>query len=726
MPIEVPNLDDQDFEAILAEALRRIPVHTPEWTNYAVESDPGTTLVQLFAFIAENINYRANRVPEKNRLQFLQLLGLGLQPAVPAEGLVAVTNERGALDPVALDEGARFGAGDVRFASLEPLNVLPVESLVVVKQEPESGADAVEAEEVTELYAELDRALNLNSEQSYSFYHSIVVEDPTPTDPAPEVVVAETVGRSVYVALLAREGAGLDDVRAAIGGETLHLGTAPASAAAASSVGPRPLSEIEEPRAQLAVQLWNGNVKQPGWRPLSTSSRVDLLENPGVIQVLLPPAPELPSWSFDEAGAEGKGALPPLVQDEALAARIVAWLRVRPIGGNDTDEGLDWRLRWMGVNAVPVRQSVRVADELVGTATGEPDQVFQLAHGPVHPEGIIVATKLGASPRELWRPTKDLVSEGPEDFVFELDPEARTLAFGDGQRGRRPAVGARVLVTYTYGGGAQGNVGIGKVESSPELALQGGFAIANPLPMVGGGEAESTADGERGVAASVRHRDRLVTVEDFRDIAARTPGVDVARVEVLPLFDPGSGDNRPGAVSVVVVPEAAEVFPSPDSTFLSTICRHLEPRRLVTTELHVLGPDYVDLSIAVGIQVRSGKSRELVKDAVRAALLSYLAPAGEDGPEGNGWPLYREVLALELEAVAARVPGVRLVQEFKLGDGAGTAIDAQLTLTGAQLPRVIAIGVQEGSAEDLPELLDATGDVLTDEPVGIPVIPKTC
>ena len=36
-----------------ADALARIPVHTPEWTNFH-HADPGVTLLELFAFLAES------------------------------------------------------------------------------------------------------------------------------------------------------------------------------------------------------------------------------------------------------------------------------------------------------------------------------------------------------------------------------------------------------------------------------------------------------------------------------------------------------------------------------------------------------------------------------------------------------------------------------------------------------------------------------------------------
>ena len=59
------KLDDRTFEQLVAEAKRRIPGYTPEWTDLN-DSDPGMTLVQLFAWLSEMIIWRLNRVPEKN------------------------------------------------------------------------------------------------------------------------------------------------------------------------------------------------------------------------------------------------------------------------------------------------------------------------------------------------------------------------------------------------------------------------------------------------------------------------------------------------------------------------------------------------------------------------------------------------------------------------------------------------------------------------------------
>ncbi|WP_287325457.1 hypothetical protein [Okeania sp. SIO1F9] len=73
MPIELPNLDDRTYDDLVQEALSMIPTYAPEWTNHN-PSDPGITLIELFAYLTEMLLYRQNRVTEKNMLKFVKLL----------------------------------------------------------------------------------------------------------------------------------------------------------------------------------------------------------------------------------------------------------------------------------------------------------------------------------------------------------------------------------------------------------------------------------------------------------------------------------------------------------------------------------------------------------------------------------------------------------------------------------------------------------------------------
>src|SRR5258705_2586817 len=104
MPLQIPNLDNRTYQELLDQTLARIPVHNPEWTNFN-KSDPGVTLLELFAFLTENLLYRANLIPERNRVKFLQLLGVPLRPASSAIGLASFTNDRGPLQTITLNAG---------------------------------------------------------------------------------------------------------------------------------------------------------------------------------------------------------------------------------------------------------------------------------------------------------------------------------------------------------------------------------------------------------------------------------------------------------------------------------------------------------------------------------------------------------------------------------------------------------------------------------------------
>lgn len=78
MSLPLQNLDNITFEDLVKEAKSLIPVYSPEWTNFNI-SDPGITLIELFAWLCEMIMYRIDQVPEQNYKHFLNLLGIKLE-----------------------------------------------------------------------------------------------------------------------------------------------------------------------------------------------------------------------------------------------------------------------------------------------------------------------------------------------------------------------------------------------------------------------------------------------------------------------------------------------------------------------------------------------------------------------------------------------------------------------------------------------------------------------
>src|SRR5688572_3301407 len=84
MPLPAPALDDRRFQQIVDEAKIRIGRYCPEWTDHNV-SDPGVALIELFAWMTDMLLYRANQVPDKVYIKFLEFIGMRLAPPRAAQ-----------------------------------------------------------------------------------------------------------------------------------------------------------------------------------------------------------------------------------------------------------------------------------------------------------------------------------------------------------------------------------------------------------------------------------------------------------------------------------------------------------------------------------------------------------------------------------------------------------------------------------------------------------------
>lgn len=735
MPIEVPRIDDRSYREILNEALARIRVHNPEWTNFN-ESDPGVTLLELFAFMTESLLYRSNQIPERNRRKFLTLLGVPLLPAGCARGIVTFTNARGRLESFTLGDDLEVLAGQVPFRTQQALDVLPVEAKVYYKAPLSPEREAEVRALYTQLYGGIEEG------QPLGFYQTTPLEPPVDAASIGHVDLgADTVDGALWVALLARPGEDPEEVRPVIAGRVLNLGILPALDAEGRALYPVG-SGVDDPRPGLVFELATDRRDErtgvPVFQRLEAQPEGDLLQEPGVVSLRLPDRDGLRVWEVTEPLEQGTGSLPPSLEETEEEGRVVTWLRIR-LPQREAGSGLRARIGWVGINAATVVQQAKVPSETVGRGTGEAHQTFDLVHGNVIPESVQVEVD-----GEAWSYIDDLLAAGSEVSVvakgaspgsiaaaqkparvFTVDPEAGRIAFGDGLRGARPPRDALIRVRYAYGGGIQGNVGIGAINKGP--GLPSGVQVINPLPTWGGGDAESVDEAEQKIPRAFRHKDRLVSKEDFVEIAARTPGVEIGRLEVLPTFHPDLPEiQTPGVVTVLAIPRHDRVQPDaprPDRLFLDAICRHLEPRRLVTTEVHVRGPRYRPVSVSVGIEAAAGSAFPVVRDRVARALKRFLSPL-VGGREGTGWPRDKSVIAKELWAEAARVDGVAYVNELFLFNEAGASVE-EIPLRGLELPRLQEVVVAQGEAEPLG------GPADSDESPGgglfpVPVPPDAC
>src|SRR5262249_61347569 len=78
----MPKLDEREVVQLVAELLARRPGYVPEWSPSA--SGPDAALVQIAARFWQAIIQRLNQAQGKNKLAFLDTLGIQLIPAQAA------------------------------------------------------------------------------------------------------------------------------------------------------------------------------------------------------------------------------------------------------------------------------------------------------------------------------------------------------------------------------------------------------------------------------------------------------------------------------------------------------------------------------------------------------------------------------------------------------------------------------------------------------------------
>lgn len=761
MPIQPPSLDDRGFDDLVAELLARIPAHTPEWTDPR-PGDPGRTVLELFAWLADTLLYRVNLTPEKQRLAFLRLLGLPLKPAVAAEGWISLSHSQPddqrcyQLKPLAGVSG-----GPVPVETRTEVSVLPLELQVYGKE----ILTAAEANRYSTVVAGLASLYDLPANRARPYFTQ-------PIFPGGQVEAAgynagtRTVDGCFWLALLAADqGDGVKQERfnrsllASLGGEDareslLSIGVLPTLALPPdfSDFGARlrvpHVWEISGP------ELPRGEPRYQPLRVVEDSS--EGLLRPGIVRLALPGGGQIGvpgSNDVRQFVRAGVGNFPPRLDDAVTAGRLLAWIRLRPLApasaSGTAAPGLqppDLDLSWLGINVVAVDQRRTLRGVVVGQSTGDADQEFPLPGQSVEPESLEIEVEETGG-YQPWRRIDSLDLAGRDDAVYSLDSEAGLIRFGDGLRGRIPEFSRRIRVArLRAGGGREGNLPAGTLKGLNAEAVSGEIVsdklrVRQPLPLAGGEEAESLAAAEQRIPALLRHRDRAVTAEDYRSLAAETPGVRLGRVELLPRFKPQQRNTSvPGVVSVLVLPQPERRLPPnprPDRPTLERVHSWLDQRRPLATELYVIGCEYIPLAVGVGVEVQSGFGQSAVLQGVTEALRTFLWPLAPGGQDGQGWPLGRRVRERELEVVVARVAGVAVVRGVGLFSREGPAADwrglpsspdqgAELPLQGWQLPELLAVVVSVGPPPPSLEVSAGSSGQATGADVAIPIMPEVC
>jgi predicted phage baseplate assembly protein len=442
------------------------------------------------------------------------------------------------------------------------------------------------------------------------------------------------------------------------------------SAEPTDAQGPVPLAlGGNEDNPRLSWEYFNGQT----WHTLIVLDETDALRRSGLLEVL-PPADFASSTEFG-------------------LRRY--WLRVRWVSGAYRVEP---RLQRVLLNTTLATQTRTLGNEILGSGNGTAGQIFRTVQAPVLPgqqlevrepelpaaeeqealrqapgeAGIASVLDAAGRPREVWirwQEVPDFYGSGPHDRHYVLDHLNGEVRFGDGLHGRIPPVdtGNIRMTRYQIGGGATGNRPANTVV---QLLTTVPFvdSVINPEPATGGADMETLeALRERGPTL-LRHRHRVVTLEDYEDLA-KMASPAVARAKCVPLrdlvADPLGQFSRPGAVSVIVVPQATAARPLPSRELLRRVQDYLEANVLPTATIAVVGPLYITVSVSVELTLVALQGASAVEQAVQQALARFLHPL-TGGPQGTGWAFGRQPQKSDFYALLEAIAGVDYVRTLEV------------------------------------------------------------
>ncbi|MBU2876693.1 putative baseplate assembly protein [Aliiglaciecola lipolytica] len=729
MSLNKPILDDRSYQQIRDELIARIPVYAPEWTDHN-PSDPGIALIELFSYLTENLLYRFNQIPDSTKIEFLRLLQIPLKSAYPATAMLSLSTKE--PQGVAAKLASQASAGDLKFTTLQEVHVLPVSALGVLKV-----IDQVPDEDSEEGIFYQQAAASVDASATQPYHTETIWQD----EPGLSRDMNSSVDGILWVAILAEKAIETELIKQNLLAHPkapllLNIGFIPEIRleddldhhSADFALRFRcPGEGMQATGSPVSWQISTGRINsqnKPIYYPLQIQGdTTNGLEKEGVVRLQMPTEQQNMSvYQLDDVNMQGVGDFPPILDDDTQS-RVICWLRA--FRNDDTAIG---KITFIGANTTLAEQAVQGKSEFIGTGNGQPNQVYALNHQQVLANSVRLQVEEPQGWTD-WHEVEGFYASTESDRHFMLDKQGGQIRFGTGINGAVVQIGQRVrVIQYRYGGGRVGNVAaaaINKLVANPLVK------VSNPLNAYGGTDAETLEAALERIPSELRRRNRAVTRSDFKELALQAPGADLARAEVLPRYHPQLPQlESAGVVSVVVWPKEDKHNPNaplPNKNQLRSVCRFLDARRLITTEIYVLPPKYVPVAIAVGVKVKNGFGIDAVRHWVELALRQFLAPLPPYGPGGHGWPLGRRVHNAELEAAAHQVEGVEYLEGLELvgWDSAGNEIPNTVTLQKNEVPELIAITVENGPITLSPgEIISPTeSDAIA---VPVPVIKEVC
>jgi hypothetical protein len=118
--------------------------------------------------------------------------------------------------------------------------------------------------------------------------------------------------------------------------------------------------------------------------------------------------------------------------------------------------------------------------------------------------------------------------------------------------------------------------------------------------------------------------------------------------------------DRPGHISLLFVPGDPWITDGELQSIRERIKEYVEPRRLLTSRLHVVGPRYVGAGIRIRADLSAGFIPAVVEQRIRLDLERFF-DVRHGGEDHSGWPLGRSVYTADIYRRVGTIAGVSRV-----------------------------------------------------------------
>lgn len=630
MTLTVPKLDDRHFQDLVDEAKKRIPHYCKEWTDHNV-SDPGVTLIELFAWMTDILLYRLNQVPDKHIIKFMEMLGITLQEPVPAQAPVTFWLSAPQETAVVIPAGTEVASTQTEtepsivFTTQEDFQVMPPELSQVLSRVAAKGGKTYQTHNLRRLQAGFE-GMDIFT-------------------PAPEVDDALYFGFE-------------NDLSQHILGFQVDF-----DPAGGAGIDPTLPPVVWEASTGDADRHWQAcDVDTDTTRGMNSAGRIHVH------------LPTMGKYSVNKHN--------------------LYWVRVRvkDILAAEKDDGMrpyqkSPRLRkataasWGGTTpAIHARQINR---EFLGQSDGTPGQRFRLQVTPIlrrSEDETLIVQPPGQEPQS-WEEVRDFADSDGRSQQFTLDGVTGDLQLGPAVRqpdgtiklyGAIPPRGANLIFQqYRFGGGQDGNVHAG-ILNTLKTAIPYISRVSNRESAWGGLDAESLEAAMMRAPVLLRSRDRAVTEADFEFLAKQALPAAIGRVKCLQPRPSEAGRVSPGQVYVLVVPRVPNPMGYLEPTQLAlrdsdvtTLTAFLDERRMLTTRLDIREPAYRWVAARVQLRATPGANQDDVETEVLARLYRFLNPL-TGGPTGKGWEFGRELFLSDVYQSLQGIPNVQFIRNVEL------------------------------------------------------------